>query len=107
MISSALVKSRSIQDKTTFKDVNPDHMELLLNFMYRGEISVAEIELMDLIDTAKGLTIHGLSEEDDIINKNPSIKIPQKKQLSKSIKRRKSPSKASPLGFSSAIHKFL
>ena len=75
--------------------------------MYRGEISVAEIELMDLIDTAKGLTIHGLSEEDDVINKSLRFKIPQKKQLSKTVKRRKSPSKASPLGFSSAIHKFL
>ena len=46
------------------KDVKPSHMELLLNFMYRGEIHVEEEELMDLLATAKGLQIRGLSESD-------------------------------------------
>lgn len=44
------------------KDVNPRHMELLLNFMYRGEINVGEEEIMELLNTAKGLQIRGLSE---------------------------------------------
>ena len=47
------------------KDVKPEHMELLLNFMYRGEINVDENELMDLLATAKGLQIRGLSEEEE------------------------------------------
>ena len=47
------------------KDVKPSHMELLLNFMYRGEIHVQEEELMDLLATAKGLQIRGLSESDN------------------------------------------
>jgi hypothetical protein len=53
------------------KDVDPRHMELLMNFMYRGEINVEETELMELLGTAKGLQIRGLtdagetSEEDD------------------------------------------
>jgi len=46
------------------KDVKPSHMELLLNFMYRGEIHVQEEELMDLLTTAKGLQIRGLSESE-------------------------------------------
>ena len=46
------------------KDVKPSHMELLLNFMYRGEIHVQEDELMELLTTAKGLQIRGLSESD-------------------------------------------
>merc|ERR1719195_703008 len=49
---------------TYLKDVKPSHMELLLNFMYRGEIHVQEEELMDLLTTAKGLQIRGLSESE-------------------------------------------
>jgi len=40
-------------------------MELLLNYMYRGEINVEEAELMGLLATAKGLQIKGLTENDD------------------------------------------
>ena len=47
------------------KDVDPKHMELLLNYMYRGEINVEEKELMGLLATAKGLQIKGLTESDD------------------------------------------
>merc|ERR1712156_897683 len=39
-------------------------MELLLNYMYRGEINVEEKELMGLLATAKGLQIKGLTESD-------------------------------------------
>jgi len=47
------------------KDVDGRHMELLLNYMYRGEINVEESELMGLLATAKGLQIKGLTENDD------------------------------------------
>jgi len=50
------------------KDVDAHHMELLLNFMYRGEINVEEDELMDLIATARGLSIRGLSDSDEDSN---------------------------------------
>ena len=46
------------------KDVDSKHMELLLNYMYRGEINVEEKELMGLLATAKGLQIKGLTESD-------------------------------------------
>jgi len=47
------------------KDVDARHMELLLNYMYRGEINVEEAELMGLLATAKGLQIKGLTEGDE------------------------------------------
>ena len=83
------------------KDVNPHHMELLLNFMYRGEINVEENELMDLIATARGLSIRGLSDSEDDTdntNENSSRQIPSqasnnvpKNQTAKAVKRTKSP----------------
>jgi len=47
------------------KDVDPHHLELLLNFMYRGEINVEEDELISLLSTAKGLQIRGLSDNEE------------------------------------------
>ena len=44
------------------KDVDPRHMELILQYMYRGEINVQEDDLMDLLNTAKGLRVKGLTE---------------------------------------------
>jgi len=88
------------------KDVDAHHMELLLNFMYRGEINVEEDELMDLIATARGLSIRGLSDSDEDTNSNenssrqiplpppPSNNVP-KNQPPKAVKRSKSPSQPS------------
>ncbi len=45
------------------KDVDPKHLELLLRYMYRGEINLDEEDLMDLLHTAKGLQVKGLTEE--------------------------------------------
>ncbi len=45
------------------KDVDPRHMELILSYMYRGEINVAESELMGLLGTAKGLQVKGLADD--------------------------------------------
>ena len=47
------------------KDVDSKHLELLLSYMYRGEINVEEAELMDLLATAKSLQIKGLTEAED------------------------------------------
>ena len=74
------------------KDVNPRHMELLLNFMYRGEINVEEEELMELLSTAKGLQIRGLSESDDEernseTSSTPKIKPEPTKRSTKAVKR--------------------
>ncbi|XP_059084009.1 protein tramtrack, beta isoform-like isoform X3 [Tigriopus californicus] len=44
------------------KDVNPRHMELLLSYMYRGEINVQESELVGLLETARSLQIKGLAD---------------------------------------------
>lgn len=44
------------------KDVEPRHLELLLHYMYKGEIRVQEEELVPVLNTAQGLEIKGLSE---------------------------------------------
>jgi len=44
------------------KDVEPRHLELLLDYMYRGEIRVEEQELGTVLNTAQGLEIRGLTE---------------------------------------------
>jgi len=47
------------------KDVNPGHLQLLLNYMYKGEINVLQHDLGPLIETAKGLQIKGLADAGD------------------------------------------
>lgn len=44
------------------KDVESRHLDLILNYMYRGEVNVQESELMSLLNTAKGLQIKGLTD---------------------------------------------
>jgi len=44
------------------KDVDSRHMELILSYMYRGEITVKETELVTLLNTASDLQVKGLSE---------------------------------------------
>jgi len=44
------------------KDVDPRHLDLLLQYMYKGEIKVQENELVSVLNTAQGLEIKGLSE---------------------------------------------
>ncbi len=46
------------------KDVDPRHLELLLSYMYRGEINVQESELMGFLATAKSLQVKGLTDAD-------------------------------------------
>ena len=44
-----------------FMDMNPYHMQLLLQYMYRGEISVPQNELGPLMTSARSLQIKGLT----------------------------------------------
>lgn len=39
------------------KDVDAHHMELMLSYMYRGEITVKETELVALLNTASDLQV--------------------------------------------------
>lgn len=62
-------RSEVSSSKNTFvylKDVEPHHLDMLLSYMYRGEINVEETDLMDLLSTARGLGIKGLSEVNDL-----------------------------------------
>ena len=63
--SSSKRRSAHAEAIVYLKDVDARHMELLLNYMYRGEINVEEAELMGLLATAKGLQIKGLTEGDE------------------------------------------
>jgi len=78
------------------KDVSSKQLEMLLSYMYRGEINVEEYDLINLLQTAKGLGVKGLSEVDDqnavnlgnnkSISHNPS---PQSQGGNKSAPRKK------------------
>jgi len=53
------------QSVVYLKDVSSRQLEMLLSYMYRGEINVEEGDLVKLLQTAKGLGVKGLSEVDD------------------------------------------
>ena len=44
------------------QDVSTHHLELLISYMYRGEMNCEEPELLSLLATARGLGIKGLSD---------------------------------------------
>lgn len=44
------------------KDVEPMHLELLLEYMYKGEIKVQEAELVNVLNAAQSLEIKGLTD---------------------------------------------
>lgn len=73
------------------KDVNPHHMELLLNFMYRGEINVEEDELMGLLNTARGLAIRGLSDSEEDNQDTQTAQSATSSKPQKAVKRVKTP----------------
>ncbi|KAL7640100.1 UNVERIFIED_CONTAM: hypothetical protein RMT77_009514 [Armadillidium vulgare] len=49
-----------------FKDIEPEEMGLLLNYMYQGEVHVEQGKLVSLIKAAKALKIKGLVVPDDL-----------------------------------------
>ena len=59
-----------------FHDLKHAHMKTLLEFMYRGEISIDERDLSDVLKIAEALSIRGLSsfesdEEDSMSDASP------------------------------------
>lgn len=52
------------------KDVNPKHLELLLQYMYKGEIKVQEDELVTVLNVAQSLEVKGLTENSDSNKEN-------------------------------------
>jgi len=62
------------------KDVDPRHLDLLLQYMYKGEIRVEESELVNVLSTAQALDIRGLSDKSG----PSSSKVPS---VNKSLKR--------------------
>lgn len=57
---SILAKGEGKKQTLHFMDMNPFHMQLLLQYMYRGEISVPQGELAPLMTSARSLQIKGL-----------------------------------------------
>ncbi|KAB7501642.1 Sex determination protein fruitless [Armadillidium nasatum] len=49
-----------------FKDIEPREMELLLNYMYQGEVNVVQENLPTLIKAAEALKVKGLAVPDDL-----------------------------------------
>ncbi|CAH1110795.1 unnamed protein product [Psylliodes chrysocephalus] len=75
------------------RDVEAQHITALMEFMYAGEVNVAQTHLSAFLKTAESLKIRGLTdtssalnkEEDSLgFNKNPKHKIDRSKQISSS-----------------------
>ena len=47
------------------KDIHPEQMEALLNYMYKGEVNVQQEVLPELIKAAEAFKIKGLAVPDD------------------------------------------
>ncbi|XP_042230665.1 protein bric-a-brac 1-like isoform X2 [Homarus americanus] len=52
------------------KDVKGQELEALIEFIYKGEVSVSQSELASLISTAENLKIKGLAEPDRPVDKS-------------------------------------
>lgn len=64
-VFSQTILQQSSNTVIYLKDVEAKHMQLLLSYMYRGEVDVEDNELADFLKTASGLQIKGLSEQDN------------------------------------------
>lgn len=60
ILRSILARGDGKKQTLHFMDMNPYHMQLLLQYMYRGEISVPQAELAPLMNSARALQIKGL-----------------------------------------------
>ena len=60
ILRSILAKGEGKKQTLHFMDMNPYHMQLLLQYMYKGEISVPQAELATLMASARSLQIKGL-----------------------------------------------
>jgi len=79
------------------KDVDPRHLDLLLQYMYKGEIKVQENELVSVLNTAQGLEIKGLSENSTGSTPPSSNSLPKTENLFTSqAEKRSAPPPAPP-----------
>jgi len=68
------------------KDVDSTHLQLLLSYMYRGEVDVADNQLGEFLKTASGLQIKGLSESDgQEVKSRPPDRVPSAPKSSKTF----------------------
>jgi len=88
-------KSRNQNHPIVFlKDVEPRHMEQLLQYMYRGEINVLQDDLAPLIETARSLQVKGLADApagtgSNNTKKRPTPALPPLKQHPPPLKKAK------------------
>jgi len=57
-----------------FKDISEEHMKLLMEYMYKGSISVKQNDLTEILKTASSLQIHGLTTAEA---PSPTVETPQ------------------------------
>merc|ERR1712107_191664 len=62
--------------------VSPRHMQQLLLYMYRGEISIQQEDLAPLIETARFLQVKGLSMATSTMPTSSSTTTPKKRSYS-------------------------
>jgi len=60
------VSDRSVNTIIHMKNVDSRHLELILAYMYRGELTLKQSELIQFLATAKDLQVKGLSEMDQV-----------------------------------------
>jgi len=60
------VSDRSVNTIIHMKNVDSRHLELILAYMYRGELTLKQTELVQFLATAKDLQVKGLSEMDQV-----------------------------------------
>ena len=61
------------------KDVEASHLQLLLTYMYRGEVNVEDCELAEFLKTAAGLQVRGLTESQTNRQSQPVLRPQQNK----------------------------
>ena len=56
-----------LEDQTaSLQDIPSAHVESLLTYMYSGEVSIQENDLVNLLHSAKGLGVKGLCDVDNV-----------------------------------------
>ena len=55
------------------KDISAAHLELLLQYMYRGEIKVRETELVTVLNVAQSLEVRGLTDNSETNKHQPEV----------------------------------
>lgn len=77
------------------KDISAKHLELLLQYMYMGEIKVQEDELVTVLNVAQSLEIRGLTDNSDTKPTPSSSNTRKSADLPPIVKRRSPPPQSS------------